>query len=123
LSGNAIIDAAAADPVAAQEAMLVGSGQGAGVEPGHGEPAAGLDAASDLKLALEPFTTPLLSNDDNNLDLFHSFATDPGCLEAMSGSPPEEDEVLDSQETERLLNELWLAAGLKEENLLFPDLD
>jgi len=103
----------------------VGSGQGAGVEPGHGEPAAGLDdaAASDLKLALEPFTTPLLSNDDNNLDLFHSFATDPGCLEAMSSSGTEEDEVLDSQETERLLNELWLAAGLKEENLLFPDLD
>jgi len=104
----------------------VGSGQGAGVEPGHGEPAAGLDAAaSDLKLALEPFTTPLLNNDEDNLDLFHSFATDPGCLEVMSssGSSPGEDEVLDSQETERLLNELWLAAGLKEENLLFPDLD
>lgn len=102
----------------------MGSGQGAGVEPGHGEPAAGLDAASsELKLTLEPYT-PLMNDDVNNLDLFHSFATDPGCLEAMSTSPEAEDEVqLDSQETERLLNELWLAAGLKEENLLFPDLD
>jgi len=100
----------------------VGGGQGGGLEPGHGEPAPGLD---DLKLALDTTTTPFNNNDDvNNLDLFHSFATDPGCMEAaLTTSEEEEDEVLNPQETERLLNELWLAAGLKEENLLFPDLD
>lgn len=92
------------------------------MEPGHGEPAPGLD---DLKLALDT-TTPFNNNnndDVNNLDLFHSFATDPGCMEAAMTTSEEDEEVLNPLETERLLNELWLAAGLKEENLLFPDLD
>jgi len=62
---------------------------------------------------------------DDSLDLFHSFGEDMLASPAGSSSSGSEDGgedgFLATPDTERLLNELWLEAGLKSN--LFPDLD